>query len=249
MSTERIYQAVLQAAAAHSAKFNQHLDVGAGQGWLIELLRGRFQTQSRACDYTTALMKLPGEKVDVVNLNHEALPYADAHFDLLTATEVIEHLEHYRQALREFFRVLKPGGLCIVTTPNVLNVNSRLRYLWFGFANLFGPLPVRNSALYSTGGHINPVSYFYVAHALLDAGFESVSVTVDKDQRSSLAKAVLLWPLIKFLSSLAWRKEVHRFHTIDEKNAPLVEALNSWPLLCGRTIVVAATKANLPGSR
>lgn len=243
MSTERIYQAVLDAAAAHRDKFTEHLDVGAGHGRLIELIRARFQTQSRACDYTDALMRLPGQKVDVVNLNHQPLPYADASFDLLTATEVIEHLEHYRETLREFFRVLEPGGLCILTTPNVLNVNSRLRYLWFGFANLFGPLPVRHSALYSTGGHINPVSYFYVAHALLDAGFASTSVAVDKCQRSSFAKAVLLWPLIRIFGAFSWRKEVRRFRTIDRDNAPLVRALNSWPLLCGRTIVVAASKA------
>jgi hypothetical protein len=141
--------------------------------------------------------------------------------------------------------VLRPDGVCIVTTPNVLNVNSRLRYLWFGFANLFGPLPVRHSALYSTGGHINPVSYFYVAHALLDAGFESVSVTVDKYQRSSFVKLVLLWPLIKTFSAWAWWKEVRRFRTIDKANAPLVRAINSMPLLLGRTIVVAGRK---PGS-
>jgi len=242
MSTERIYQAVLDVAAAHGGQFLRHLDVGAGRGQLIELVRARFQTQSCACDYTDALMKLPGQKVDVANLNHEPLPYADASFDLLTATEVIEHLEHYRETLREFFRVLQPGGLCIVTTPNVLNVNSRLRFLWFGFANLFGPLPVRHSALYSTGGHINPVSYFYVAHALLDAGFESVSATVDKYQRSSLAKLVLLWPLIKIFGAWAWRKETRRFRTIDPDNAPYVHAINSLPLLLGRTIVVAARK-------
>lgn len=242
MSTERIYQAVLGVAAAHGGTFTRHLDVGAGRGQLIELIRARFQTHSSACDYTDALMKLPGQTVGVVNLNHEPLPYAEASFDLLTATEVIEHLEHYRETLREFFRVLQPGGLCIVTTPNVLNVNSRLRYLWFGFANLFGPLPVRHSALYSTGGHINPVSYFYVAHALLDAGFESVSVTVDKYQRSSSVKSLLLWPLIKLFGALAWRKEVRRFRTIDQDNAPLVQAINSLPLLLGRTIVVAARK-------
>ena len=242
MSTERIYRAVLDVAAARGGKFRQHLDVGAGHGRLIELVRSRFDTESRACDYTETLMKLPGQEVDVVNLNRESLPYDGARFDLLTATEVIEHLERYRETLREFFRVLKPGGLCVLTTPNVLNMNSRLRCLWFGFANLFGPLPVRHAALFSTGGHINPVSYFYVAHALLDAGFESVAVTVDKYQRSSLAKAVLLWPWIKFFGSLAWRREVHRYRTIDANNAPLVKALNSLPLLAGRTIVVSALK-------
>jgi ubiquinone/menaquinone biosynthesis C-methylase UbiE len=244
VSTENIYAATLKVIQAHKggAPIQSHLDVGSGQGRLIELVHNHFHTESSACDYTEKLMKLPGQKVDVANLNSQPLPYPDHRFDLVTATEIIEHLEHYREALREFFRVLKPGGLCVLSTPNVLNLNSRLRYLWFGFPNLFGPLPVKNSALYSTGGHINPVTYFHVAHSMLDAGFENVAFTPDKFQRSSIGKA-LFWGLpIKFFGALAWRREVKRYHTIDEQNAPFVATMNSWPMLFSRTILVAGTK-------
>jgi len=48
--------------------------------------------------------------------------------------------------------VLKPNGLMVVTTPNVLNMKSRLRYLVSGFANLFGPLPVKNQDRFNTAG-------------------------------------------------------------------------------------------------
>ena len=96
----------------------------------------------------------------VANLNIESLPFADASFDLVTCTEVIEHLEHYRQTLREMHRVLKPAGRLVVTTPNILNLKSRIRFLIFGFYNLFGPLHTLESNLHDTGGHINPVSSF-----------------------------------------------------------------------------------------
>ena len=138
--------------------------------------------------------------------------------------------------------MLEPGGLCILTTPNILNLNSRLRFLWFGYWNLFGPLPVKHSALYSTGGHINPVSYFYIAHALLDAGFERVAWTVDKPQRSALPKLALLYPFIRLFGALAWRKEVAKYRTIDAQNAPLVSAMNDTDMLLGRTVVVSAVK-------
>jgi ubiquinone/menaquinone biosynthesis C-methylase UbiE len=246
MSTENIYAAVLRLTEKRGTThpFRKHLDVGAGTGGLIRLVRERFKAESAACDYTDQLMKLPGQRVDIANLNTQPLPYTANSFDLVTATEVIEHLEHYRETLRELFRVLEPGGMCVLTTPNILNLNSRLRFLWFGYWNLFGPLPVKNGALYSTGGHINPVSYFYIAHALMDAGFEQVAWTVDKPQRSAMPKLALLYPFIRLFGALAYRREVTRYHTVDNQNAPFVRAMNHPDMLLGRTIVVSAVKPN-----
>jgi SAM-dependent methyltransferase len=49
-----------------------------------------------------------------------ALPHADSSFDLMVAFEVIEHLENWRDFLREARRVLAPAGQLIVSTPNKL---------------------------------------------------------------------------------------------------------------------------------
>ncbi len=245
MSTERIYDAVVEVAARRRPGSSSwsHLDVGAGNGQLVKRFRDHFQARSSACDYTGELMRLPDQKVDIVNLNQEAFPYPEAAFDMVTATEVVEHLERYREVLRDLHRISKPGGLVILTTPNILNLNSRLRFLWFGFWNLFGPLPVRHSALYSTGGHINPCSFFYLAHALIDAGFDDVELDFDKPQRSAIPKLILLYPWIKLFGALAFRREQTRFHTISPENAPLVRAMNSTSMLLGRTIVVSAVKS------
>jgi SAM-dependent methyltransferase len=245
MSTQRIYDKVASIIADCQDRnsFRTLLDIGAGPGHLIGLLEKKFGFTSTAVDYTDTLMKRPGQKVDIVDLNKEGLPYPDDSFDVVTLTEVIEHLEHDRAVLREIHRVTKPGGLVVVTTPNILNLNSRLRFLWFGFWNLFGPLPVKHGELYSTGGHINPISVFYIGHGLMDADFDNVAVTVDKYQRSSIVKLILLWLPIRFFAALIWRKEVRRFRTINEDNAPLVRVMNTVPLLLGRTVIVSARKA------
>ncbi len=244
MSAERIYEGVLRVVEGipDKAGLKRHLDIGAGRGRLMDLFAERFGVESSALDYTDELMQREGQKVDIADLNREGLPYEDGSFDIVTATEVVEHLEHYRQVLREVHRVLRPGGWCVLTTPNILNLNSRFRFLWFGFWNLFGPLPVKHGALYSTGGHINPVSFFLLAHALMDADFANVSVTVDKHQRSAWPKLILVWPFLKLFAAWAWRKEVRRFRTIDADNAPLVREMNSIPMLLGRTIIVTARK-------
>jgi SAM-dependent methyltransferase len=180
--------------------------------------------------------------IDKVNIDRSPLPYADAQFDAVTCSEVIEHLENFRALLREAHRVLKPGGVLVLTTPNVLNAYSRLRYVASGFANLFGPLPVGNDKLYSTGGHISPIAYFYLAHALLDAGFERLALDIDKVQRTSVASLLLLAPLLLPGWLMFWRREDAKYRTLTPANRAEVARHASWPVLVGRTLVVRCRK-------
>jgi len=243
LSTPKILGGALAMIRRFSPKPNSaYLDIGAGHGQLIALVQKEFSVQPRVCDYTTELLRLPGIKVDVADLNHEPLPYADATFDLVTCTEVIEHLEHYRFTLREIYRVLKPGGILVVTTPNILNLKSRVRFLCYGFYNLFGPLHFMESALHSTGGHINPVSYFYLAHSLTDAGFTGILSAVDKHQRTSWAWVVPLWLPIKIGAWFAHRREVDKCKTVDASNEVFVQHMNSLDILLGRTIILGCRK-------
>jgi SAM-dependent methyltransferase len=243
LSTDRILLAAAKAVAASGTKSLQHLDIGSGHGDLITLLRSKgLVAHSAACDYTPTLMALPDVDVTVANLNTEPLPFADASFDLVTCTEVVEHLEHYRETLREMYRVLKPAGRLVLTTPNILNLKSRIRFLIFGFYNLFGPLHTLESNLHDTGGHINPVSSFYLSHSLIDAGFTDLKLTIDKRQSSSTFWLVLLYVPIKLFSMLIVRKEKRRYKTMDAHNEPYVAQMNSVDVLLGRTIVIGCSK-------
>jgi len=219
-----------------------HLDIGSGHGNLISLLRTEFDFRSAACDYTDSLMLLKDVKVDVVNLNTEKLPYSDASFDLVTCTEVLEHLEHYRETLREVLRVLRMNGTLVLTTPNILNLKSRVRFMTFGFYNLFGPLHFRESALHTTGGHINPIGLFFLIHSLIDAGFSEIEVTIDKKQGTSRFWLLFLYLPIQLFSAITRRKEITKYNTIDSHNEPYVKMINRMDILLGRTIVVGCKK-------
>lgn len=219
------------------------LDIGSGTGSLLSDIATHLPGASTsACDYTDELMQRPGQAVEIADLNHDTLPYADNSFDVVTCTEVVEHLENYRHLIREVFRVTSTGGHVIFSTPNVLNLQSRLRFLTFGFWNLFGPLPVNREESYSTVGHITPVPSFYLSHALAEAGFKGIDIIIDKHQKSSLVLMPFTWPFIKVFGWLARRKEVGKYQTIDESNVDFVEAMNSFDVLTGRTIILVASK-------
>lgn len=48
------------------------------------------------------------------------LPFADAAFDLVVCSEVLEHISDHEQAVREIIRVLKPGRHLVVSVPRYL---------------------------------------------------------------------------------------------------------------------------------
>jgi ubiquinone/menaquinone biosynthesis C-methylase UbiE len=219
-----------------------YLDIGSGNGTLVELVKRVSPNLKPFCvDYTDELLRNKEIPLSVVDLNIEKLPYEDSFFDLITCTEVVEHLENYRLIIRESYRVAKPNAKIIFTTPNILNLNSRLRYLQFGFHSLFGPLTVDREEAFSTGGHITPVSYFYLAHSLLEAGYREVKVEFDKKQSSSYFWLALLYPIIATMCFFTTKRESKK-KTINPTNDFIVSELNTIDMLLGRTIVVSAVK-------
>jgi 2-polyprenyl-3-methyl-5-hydroxy-6-metoxy-1,4-benzoquinol methylase len=95
------------------------LDYGAGVGQLTRRLLAlqRFDSVSAA-----DIMGVPNDlngKVEWIEQDlNSPVPGHDGKFDVVVAAEVIEHLENPRFMIREIFRLLRPGGAAIVTTPN-----------------------------------------------------------------------------------------------------------------------------------
>ena len=244
-STALIYQVVLEQIEKllpHSEQL-RHLDIGAGSGRLLKLVRDRFRFTQSGCDYTAQFMKHSDVAVDLVDLDRQPLPYPDSDFDLVTCVETIEHLENFRALFREIHRILRPSGIVIITTPNILNLRSRLRFLTFGFYNMFGPLHIRRRENFDTRGHITPTSWFYLGHALLLSGFVNVHVTVDRLQRGSLLPLAFLYLPIRLIGALCLARERRgNISSITPDNEPLVRDCSRIDLLLGRTLVVSAKK-------
>ena len=219
------------------------LDIGSGDGTLLNTIKEKFPNATlSACDYTDIFIKVPNCEFKVIDLNEGSLSFPDNYFSLVTITEVIEHLENYHVIIREIYRVLKDNGQVIITTPNILNMKSRMNFLKSGFWNLFGPLPLESKSLESTGGHITPVHYFHLAYALSHSDFNNIELSSDKTQKSSFILYTLFYPLL-FLSKMQFiRKETYKYNTINQNNMEVTKAINSFTALTSRSIVVTAKK-------
>lgn len=98
------------------------LDIGCGSGDLLCAFKS-LGLQVKGVDISSKAIKIAGEKVDQVNVYacdvaKERLPFKGKFFDIVTAVEVVEHLSCETNFFKEAFRVLKPGGLFFMTTPN-----------------------------------------------------------------------------------------------------------------------------------
>jgi hypothetical protein len=107
---------------------------------------------------------------------------------------------------------------------------------------LFGPLAPDEPNIHTTRGHINPVSWFYLSHALLSYGFRDLKPTVDKYQRRSLLALPFVIIPLRISNSIVYRRDKSTYGTVNERNEWTVRAMNSSAMLLGRTLIVTAIK-------
>jgi ubiquinone/menaquinone biosynthesis C-methylase UbiE len=105
------------------------LEVACGRGGFASEL-ARTGACVTGCDFSFVAVSVAETKVraadkrpPVTFLQGDAqnLPFADDSFDLVISCETIEHLPDASKALREMFRVSRPGGKLLLTTPNYAN--------------------------------------------------------------------------------------------------------------------------------
>ena len=173
------------------------LDVPAGEGALsARLSEAGFEVQ--ACDLYPEIFLLRDIEVRRGDLSG-VLPYREAEFQYITCLEGLEHIENPHQAVREFARLLSPGGHLVVSVPNILNIEERVKWLIHGYTSHFKPisqdhLRMRHaewSEKEEVALHINPIAYTELRYILEKYGFEVLGAYRDRPKPNMW----LYWPL------------------------------------------------------
>jgi 2-polyprenyl-3-methyl-5-hydroxy-6-metoxy-1,4-benzoquinol methylase len=104
-------------------------DIGCGTGaWLQRLADSGF-TNLQGIDQDTAQFRATGASCSRANLDWDDWGLGENNFRLITAIEVIEHLENPGRFWLNISRHLANDGWLLLTTPNVFSVHARLRFL------------------------------------------------------------------------------------------------------------------------
>jgi ubiquinone/menaquinone biosynthesis C-methylase UbiE len=99
------------------------LDLGCGNGYLLEIFAHRYpESKLYGTDLSPALVELARNrlngkaKINQASAN-DPLPFDDHFFDIITMTDVIEHLKEPDKVLQQMKRILRPDGRAIITYP------------------------------------------------------------------------------------------------------------------------------------
>ncbi len=168
------------------------------------------------------------------------LPFDDESFDAVICLEGIEHILHPESLFAELARVLKKGGLLIISTPNVQSFYSRYQLLCTGYLFQFDPFdktPLEQGQIRDKG-HISPIFYTQLRYYADLHNLKTLKPSGGRLKR--IAAAPFFIPFI--LIGYCWAVRDWKRTSNDKVKFEIIRHLFSIKLLFSRSLVFKAVK-------
>jgi SAM-dependent methyltransferase len=108
-----------------AARPHRVLEVGCGWGELAEWVARETGAEVVAIDLSPRMVELARERgVEALQADVQALPFADAEFDLVIAAWMLYHVPDLARGLDEIARMLEPGGTLVVATNSQFHLQE-----------------------------------------------------------------------------------------------------------------------------
>ncbi len=144
------------------------LEFGCGEGAFSQRLTDLGYIVD-ACDIDVSQVKAKPNSIIQIDLNKENLSdNFNSKYDCVVAMEIIEHIENPWKFMRDISSLLKGNGIVLISTPNVANFASRIRFLMRG--NLLG---FEKENLYY--GHITPITPFQLENLFSSTNYKTLT--------------------------------------------------------------------------
>ena len=161
------------------------LDVGCGDGFFTAQILQRFNLKNvYGLDISSKAVDLARLKHPEINFQQSALnhiPEETNSIDSITMIEVIEHLVDIEGTLKELFRVMKPGGILLITTTD-FNWLKQVIIAMFFFEKYF----------YPTNPHIRFFKKSTLADILSKNGFSIIKYAWNGDYLKIMPKGQMI---------------------------------------------------------
>lgn len=118
-------RAVMVSKIIPELRYDRVLDIGCGLGMCMKMLAPRSGEITGIDVYAIGADINPDLDIRKFDLNSGKLQFDDKTFDLVVATEVIEHTYYTHSVLRDIKRVLKDDGFACISLPNAHNIYNR----------------------------------------------------------------------------------------------------------------------------
>jgi 2-polyprenyl-3-methyl-5-hydroxy-6-metoxy-1,4-benzoquinol methylase len=160
------------------------LDIGCAQGFfLFSASKAGYTTRGIEISQDAAAYAIKEFGLDVEAKPFEELRFPESSFDVVTLWQVLEHVPYPLTVLKEVYRILKPGGLIVASTPNIEGIPAKiLRKKWWDIKRL----------------HINQFTTKTLADILHNAGFKKMSSV---SYRGFVSLSILLTMTLKYVNA------------------------------------------------